>query len=123
MGRGFIVDHVFAPRFVIKVPLKRSGVSITYADVPLTGVLRGYGIIDYKNGKFDKGGPVRLSISVNGFQLGETEIHNHDPTRPFEFALSGEGKGTVRFEISAQDHFRREFGFVADVRTRSGVAK
>ncbi|MCP4197511.1 MAG: hypothetical protein GY762_10230 [Proteobacteria bacterium] len=123
LGRGFIIDHGFAPRFVIRVPLTRRGVSVTYTDVPLNGVVRGYGIVDYKNGKFNSGGPVRLSVSVNGFQIGETMIHNHDVNQPFEFSLPGDGLGTVRFEISAQDYLKREFGFTADVRERVGGTK
>ena len=123
LGRGFIIDHGFAPRFVVRVPLSPRGVSVTYADVPLNGVVRGYGIVDYKNGKFNRGGSVRLSVSVNGFQIGETKIDNHGSNQLFEFALPGEGLGTVRFEITAQDHFKREFGFIADVRERVGETK
>ncbi len=123
VSKGFLVDHAFMPRYAIRVPLKRKGVSLIYVDVPLTGVLRGYGVIDYKTDKFNRAGPVRLSVSVNGNHIGEVKIGNHDAARPFELALPGEGTGTVRFDISARDHFKREFGFVADVRKKSGGAK
>lgn len=121
--KGFLIDPEFSPRRVIQVPLTNKGISLTYGDVPLGGGLYGYGIIDYKNGKFDKGGPVRLSVSVDGQEIGETLIHNLDVNRPFYFDLPGANRGTVRFHIAADDNFKRQFGFVADVRTSAGEGK
>ncbi|MCP4605542.1 MAG: hypothetical protein GY847_34310 [Proteobacteria bacterium] len=117
----FVIDHWFFPRFVIPVKLKQKGVNLIYKDVPLGGVLRGYGIVGYRSGRFNRGGPVTVSAFLNEEKLGEDQIHNFGPLRPFEYRLPGQGSGTVRFRISARNGLSREFGFAADVRKKASA--
>ncbi len=114
-----LIDHWFNPRLVIPVPLSREPMTLTYEDVPLDGVLRGWGIIDYRHARHNKGRPVTLAVSVDGKEVGREEIHNFGPLEPFEYPIGKNGTGTVKFTIRAKDHLRREFGFTADVRVES----
>jgi hypothetical protein len=113
-----MIDHWFNPRFVMPVPLKRRPVPLVFENVPTGGVLRGYGIIGYRSGGFDKGGPVSLRISVGKTPVGGASFRNFGPLEPFEVPLPGTGPATVRFEVSAVDNLSREFGLAADVRAK-----
>lgn len=110
-----MIDHWFHPREVIDVSLK-SKASITFEDVPLGGVLRGYAVIGYREGRFNKGDPIRLRIFLNGKKIGQKMTANFSPIEPFEYRLPGEGTGTVRFEVFAANNKKRQFGIAADVR-------
>lgn len=112
------VDHWFNPRYVQIVQLGPKSASISFPDVPLEGVIRGHGIIDYRSGRFGDGDPVSLSVFVNGRKLGENVIGNWGPLEAFEFKLPGTGKGMVRFEVAAPNEYGRVFGFAADVRRK-----
>ncbi|MDD5307742.1 MAG: hypothetical protein PHU25_10520 [Deltaproteobacteria bacterium] len=117
-----MIDHWFNPRFVMPVPLKRRTVALTFENVPTGGVLRGYGLIGYRSGRFNKGGPVSLRVFVDGAHVGGASFRNFGPLEPFELALPGRQPATVRFEVSAVDNLSREFGLAADVRRKPGAA-
>lgn len=120
LQKGLVVDHGFEPRHVIKVPLRPRRSSIAFSDVPLTGVLYGYGVIgvkDYRASNYDSDDPVILSVYVNDKKRGEITLKNFDLPARFEIPLSGTGTGTVRFEVRAGSAVNRMFGFTADVRT------
>lgn len=111
-----VVDHWFFPRLVIPMTLSRTGASLTFDDVPLDGVIRGFGIVGYRSGRFNQGGPISLAVYVNDRKVGAHEVRNFGPRTPFAFRSGATGKGTVRFEVRARDKLDREFGFAADVR-------
>ncbi len=114
-----IIDHWFFPRRVISIKLNASS-TLTFRDVPLGGVLRGYGVIDYREGRFNKGAPAKIVIFVNEKKLGRITVANFGPLKPFELKLPQRGTGTVRFEISQSGNPRRELGLAADVRRMRG---
>ena len=110
-----VIDHWFHPRQVLPFDLKKPS-SIAFSEVPLNGTLRGYAVIGYREGRFNKGSPIRLRILVNGKKIGEKLIANFSPITPFEYPLDGEGKGTVTFEVLAENNKKREFGIAVDIR-------
>ncbi|MDJ0762963.1 MAG: hypothetical protein QNJ97_08250 [Myxococcota bacterium] len=113
-----VIDHWFFPRLVMPIALRRDGVTITFSNVPLrSDIIRGYGIVGYRSGRFNKGGPITLSVVVNDQPIGQHRIENFGPREPFEFQLpQGVDVGEVRFEIRAASGLNREFGFAADIR-------
>lgn len=118
----FMIDHRYHVRLAVPVSLGRGNSGIEFPDVPLGGVLRGYAFIGRTSGEFDRGGPVKMVVSVNGNRAGKAEFTNLGPLNPFEIGLPGTGRGTVRFDFSASDFLKREFGFTADVRLKTGGA-
>lgn len=113
-----IIDHWFFPRRVVGIRLN-THTTLTYRDVPLKGILRGYGIIDYREGRYNKGAPATVNIYVNDKRIAHEEIANFGPLCPFEAELPvASGKGTVRFEISASGNPKRELGLAADIRIK-----
>ena len=114
-----IIDHWFHPRRVLQIGLKQRA-SVTYDDVPLTGVLRGYAIIGYREGRFGEGAPIRLRIFLNDKKIGERQVANFSKVEPFEYSLPGEGRGAIRFEVTAKDNKKRQFGIAADIRRPGG---
>jgi len=116
--RGPERDPATARIRVIPVPLERRA-AMTFRDVPLEGVLRGWAIVgrlDYRAHRLPSGGPIHIEVSAQGEPLGEVEIHNFGPLEPFEIPLPGKGRGAVRFEIWTADGRDRPFGLAADVR-------
>ena len=111
-----VIDHWFFPRLSIPMRLHRKPGSITFEQVPLGDVVRGYGIIGYRSGRFGKGGPVQLSVYLDGEKLGTHAVRNFGPREPFVFELPDREEGTFRFEVAARDGLEREFAFAADVR-------
>ena len=116
---AIVIDHRFTPRRAVSMRLPEKA-KLTFKDVPLEGVLRGYAFIGYFEARFDKGDPVTLTIFVNGRRIGEELIANFDPLRPFEYTLNEGGTGTVRFEVHAPDNGKRELGLAADIRNTGG---
>ncbi len=114
-----MIDHWFQPRWVIPIPLSGNTASLSFDNVPLDGVLRGYGIVDYRHGRHNKGGPVMLSIYVDEKKIGTHEVANFGPLAPFQFELPGD-VGRVRFAVKAPDAFNRQFGMIAHVLRRPG---
>jgi hypothetical protein len=112
-----IIDHWFHPRRVLQFSVRHTS-SITFEEVPLGGLLRGYAVIGYREGRFDKGDPIRLRIYLDDKRIGEEMVANFSPIEPFQYPLPGSGTGTVRFEVYAKDNKNREFGVAADVRER-----
>ena len=112
-----IIDHWFQPRYVIGTRLS-APTEMTFREVPMRGVLRVVAFIDYREGRYDKGAPARLTVYVNDKQVEQRRVANFDPLRPLEIPLSGDGTGTVKFEVSAPDNKRRELGLFADVRIK-----
>lgn len=110
-----IIDHWFHPRRVLQIGLKHHA-SITFKDVPLNGVLRGYAIIGYREGRFNKGEPIRLRIFLDDKKIGERHVANFSKVEPFEYPLPGEGRGKIKFEVAAKDNKKRQFGIAVDVR-------
>ena len=110
-----VIDHWFHPRRVLQIDIKQKS-SITFDDVPLGGVLRGYAVIGYREGRYNKGAPIRLTTYLNDKKIGEERVANFSPVEPFTYRLPGTGKGTVRFEVFAKDNKKREFGIACDVR-------
>ncbi len=118
-----VIDHWFHPRLVIPVPLSHKTKSLIFNDVPLDGTLRLFAIVGYRSGRFNKGGPVTISVHVDGSRIGAIEVKNFGPKEPSYFAINRKGNGTVRFDIHARDGLKREFGFAADIRRRPGDGK
>jgi hypothetical protein len=116
MGPRIVIDHWFFPRLVIPAPLSKKGVSVNFKEVPLGGAVLVWGIVGYRSGRFDEGGPVKLSVYVDGEKIGQGKILNFSPRDPFSFPVNREGVGTVGFRIEADDGLGREFGFAADLR-------
>lgn len=112
------IDHWFRPRNILFLDLKSRVVSATFKNVPLDGVIHGYGIIAYREARFNRGTPVELSIFVNDKKIGEHKINNFDLVEPFNFATNSKGRGTVRFDVKTRTPVKRRFGFVADVRRK-----
>ena len=117
-GRGrarLVIDHWFQPRLAVPVKLAVRPIRVTYSDVPLVGVLRIYTVIGYREGRFDKGKPVRLAVYVNGARVLARDVANFAPIEPSDVRLEGGGVGTVAFEVSARDVLMREFSVGAYV--------
>lgn len=110
-----MIDHWFHPRRVLQIDLKQRA-SITFKDVPLSGVLRGYAIIGYREGRFNEGAPIYLEIFLDDKKIGEQHVANFSKIEPFEYSLPGKGRGTIRFEVAAKDNKKRQFGIAVDVR-------
>ena len=116
---SIVIDHWFTPRRAASMRLQ-SKASLAFKDVPLNGILRGYGFISYFEARFNDGDPAVLSIFVNNKKIGEEVIGNFDPLRPFHYPLNESGTGTVRFEVTAPNNGKRQFGLQADVRLPGG---
>jgi hypothetical protein len=115
----FLVDHSFATRLAIPLPVSKRPVALSCPEIPAGSVLRGHAMIarlDYRAHRLPAGGPVRLSFFFDGVAVGALGVDNLAPPVPFELALPGHGTGTLRVELSARDGFDRTVGFAADVR-------
>jgi hypothetical protein len=110
-----VVDHWFQPRLAVFVKLAAAPIRVTYSDVPLQGVLRSYAVIGYREGRFDKGQPVKLSVYVNDVRVLHRDVANFSPIAPHDVELRGGGVGTVAFEVSTRDAFQRELSIGAYV--------
>jgi hypothetical protein len=122
LTEGLTIDHAFIPREVLRVPLSPRRSTVTFEDVPLKGTLYGYGVIgtkDYRASNYDEGGPVEISIYIDGKKRGALSIANFDPPRRFELPLVSGGRGTVRFEIRSDSAVNRELGLAVDVREKA----
>ncbi len=115
-GAVLIIDHWFNPRLVVPFKPRKTPASRIYKGVPLNGVIHGYAVIGYREGRFNKGGPIKLEIFVNDEKVGEQMINNFGPLEPFDIPINREGTGTVRFQVTSDDHFKRRFGLAADMR-------
>jgi hypothetical protein len=121
-GKGrarLVIDHWFHPRLAVPIKLGARPTRLTYSDVPLDGTLRVYAVIGYREGRFDKGHPVRFSVYVNGARALDREVANFAPIEPVDVRLPG-GVGEVAFEASVGDVWVREFSFGAYVRREPG---
>ncbi len=121
LTKGLVIDHAFLPRRVLKVPLKPRRSRLVFNEVPLDGVLYGYGVIgvkDYRASDYDEGGPVEVTIFLNNKKLGTIAPANFESPRHFEFPLPGAGTGTVRFDIRADSAVNRLLGLMAEVRKK-----
>ena len=115
-GTVIIIDHWFNPRLVVPFKLKKTPILRFYKDVPLNGVIHGHAVIGYREGRFNKGGPVKLEIFVNDEKVGEQKINNFGPLEPFDIPINREGTGIVRFQVTTDGNFKRRFGLAADMR-------
>lgn len=111
-----MVDREFHPRYALPVSLKKGGGVLIFKNVPLHGVLRGYGFLDYREARYNKGQPVAFRIYIDGKLVSEQNIANFDTIKPFLIDRKHNDTGEVRFEIVAKDNLEREFGFTCDVR-------
>jgi len=110
-----VIDHWFHPRYAIPIGLGATPKRLVYEDVPLRGTLRVYAVIGYREGRFDKGEPVKFAVYVNDKRVIERGVANFAPIEPIEVPLGGSGFGTVAFEASAKENTKREFSFSASV--------
>ena len=115
-GTVLIIDHWFNPRLVVPFKPKKTPSSRIYNNVPLNGVIHGHAVIGYREGRFNKGGPIKLEIFVDEEKVGEQMINNFGPLEPFDIPINREGTGTVRFQVTSDDNFKRRFGLAADMR-------
>lgn len=118
-GKKLIIDHWFNPRFTFPVPLKpaKKAVSVVFEDVPLGDFIWGHGVIGYREGRFDKGGPVELEVLVDDRKVGAQIIHNLGPLETFEFPVEGAGSAKVTFRVDTSGgNYKREFGLAAQMR-------
>ncbi len=115
-GNVIIIDHWFNPRLVVPFKPKKRPTSKTYKNVPLNGVIHGYAVIGYREGRFNKGGPIKLEIFVDDKKVGEQLINNFGPLEPFDIPINREGTGTVKFQVTSDSNFKRRFGLAADMR-------
>jgi hypothetical protein len=118
---GLAIDHAFQPRQVIQIPLKPRRSTLTFENVPMDGVLYGYGVItvrDYRASVYDADDPVILDVFVNDSRKKSLTVANFAGPRRFEVDLPGSGTGTVRFEIRSETARNRGLGLVADIRNR-----
>lgn len=118
-----VIDHWFRPRLAVPIPLGPRSPRVVYPDVPLRGTLRVYAVIGYREGRFDRGDPVRFSVLVNDRRVIETRVANFAPVEPTEVPLSGGGSGTVAFEAYAGWNHKREFSFAAVILGGKGGAR
>lgn len=117
ISRRLVIDHWFNPRLVFPVALKSTIVTAIFEDVPLGDLIWGHGIVGYREGRFDKGGPVVFKVYVDGKLVGEQLIKNLGPLETFEFPVKGEGTATVKFDVKTSGgNYKREFGFAAEMR-------
>jgi hypothetical protein len=118
-----VIDHWFHPRLAVPLTLGPKPLRASYADVPLEGTLRAYAVIGYREGRFDKGEPVKFAVYVNDRRVIERSVANFAPIEPIEVPLGGAGTGTVAFEASAKENLKREFSFAAVVLGGKGGAR
>jgi hypothetical protein len=117
-GRGrarLVIDHWFHPRLAVPIKLSPKPQRITYTEVPLSGVLRVYAVIGYREGRFDPGQPVKLAVYVDGARVLARDVANFSPIEPSDVRLEQGGVGAVAFEASVADRLQREFSVGAYV--------
>ena len=118
-----VIDHWFHPRYAVPIALGPRPTRLTYDDVPLDGTLRVYAVIGYREGRFDKGEPVKLAVYVNDRKVIDARVANFAPIEPMDVPLAQGGRGKVAFEASAVENLKREFSFSAIVLAGRGGAR
>jgi hypothetical protein len=118
-----VIDHWFQPRYAVTIPLGPTPKRVVYKDVPLGGTLRVYAVIGYREGRFDKGEPVRFAVYVNDERVIDRSVANFAPVEPIEVPLVGQGTGTIAFEASARENLKREFSFAAALLGGKGAGR
>jgi hypothetical protein len=119
VGVTAIEDEKWRGRRCIWAHPQGNGVLVAaFDDVPLGGVIRGYGGLPWWTERGGKGGPVHLEVQVDGQRIGRFEHEDGDGFAPFEFSTGrGPGqRGSVEFRISAPRPRHRQFCFTADTR-------
>lgn len=91
---------------------------VRFHDVPLGGVIRGYGTLPWWIERELRGGPVTLTAWVSGEQVGQYVHQDGDGWKPFEFKLGARGgtRADVEFRITGSRGRDRHFCFQADTR-------
>ncbi|MCK9463446.1 MAG: hypothetical protein M0R80_27820 [Proteobacteria bacterium] len=117
-GKGrarLVIDHWFQPRLAVPLKLAAEPTRITYPEVPLTGVLRVYSVVGYREARFDKGRPIAFAVYVDGVRVLARDVANFSPVEPIDVPLTRGGVGAVAFEAFAADQRNREFSVGAYV--------
>jgi hypothetical protein len=117
VGVTIIDDQEYLPRRCIFAhPTIGGSLRLTFADVPLGKVIRGYAGLSYFLARDGLGTPVEIRVFAGDRELGRHEHHDEWGFREFEFS-TGEFAGTtqnVDFEIRSELPSQRDFCFTAE---------
>lgn len=119
VGVTVIDDQRYRPRrCVLAHPPDRGALTLSYADVPLGTVIRGYGGLSWFLYRDGKGAPVTLDVRVDGESLGRVVHEDDQGWRGFEVATGAHAgrRAAVQFVITSPGARDRDFCFQADTR-------
>ncbi|MCA9643184.1 MAG: hypothetical protein KC492_20945 [Myxococcales bacterium] len=112
-------SHEYRPKRCIWAnPTPTGPIGITFREVPLGKVIRGFGELPWVLERQYNGPPIVLSVRVAGQEIGRFEHHDGEGWRGFEFPLGALAGRTedVEFEVSSSMARERYFCFQADSR-------
>ncbi|MCA9630851.1 MAG: hypothetical protein KC766_24460 [Myxococcales bacterium] len=99
-------------------PTPTGPIGVTFRQVPLGNVIRGYGELPWQLEREFNGPPIVLTVRVAGQEIGRFEHLDGQGWRSFQFPLGAFAGRTedVEFEVSSSNHRERYFCFQADSR-------
>ncbi len=112
-------SNEYRPKRCIWAPPTPMGpIGVTFREVPLGNVIRGYGELPWVLERGYNGPPIVLKVRVAGQEVGRFEHRDGQGWRGFEFPLGTYAGRTedVEFEVSSSHYRERYFCFQADTR-------
>lgn len=118
VGVTVLEDQQYRPRRCIWAQPSSGGATrVTFTDVPLGKIIRGYSALPYWIERWGKGAPIQIEVSVDGTPLAEVEHHDGEGWKFFDVpteAMAGK-RGEVSFEVKARRSSDRQLCFYAGV--------
>ena len=118
VGQTVVDDQEYRPRRCIWAHPTRDSLLIRYPEVPLGGIVRGYGALSWFLMRDGAGTPIEMQVKVNGDTIGQVVHRDQQGWSPFEFSTQQHSGhvAEVEFVISSAALQHRHFCFYADTR-------
>jgi hypothetical protein len=116
VGQVVMEDLDLEPRHcVYQPPAGPNRLTVTYRDVPLGDELQLYAGLYYEHERMRKGGPIKLTVRIDGREAGEIVHRDGDGWKPLTLRTEP-GSAELTVEVTAPEPRRRHFCWAGSTR-------